>query len=66
MYFWFQVNTELKGMAPEEALPSSALLTKIAKILLIVPIIAIVCNIPTVMAQKPVGIYAGYKPPGRD
>uniref|UniRef100_A0A183DYF0 Cytochrome b/b6 domain-containing protein n=1 Tax=Gongylonema pulchrum TaxID=637853 RepID=A0A183DYF0_9BILA len=62
----FFINTELKGMAPEEALPSSALLTKIAKILVLVPLFTIVCNLQMLFAQKPMGFYAGYKPPGRE
>lgn len=61
----FFINTELKGMAPEEALPSFALLTKIAKILSIIPILTIVLNVPSLVAQKPVGIYAGRKLPGQ-
>uniref|UniRef100_A0A915PV36 Uncharacterized protein n=1 Tax=Setaria digitata TaxID=48799 RepID=A0A915PV36_9BILA len=62
----FFINTELKGMAPENALPLSALLSKIGKVLMLVPIISVLLNIPTLLAQKPVGIYANYKPPGRD
>ncbi|EFO26992.1 hypothetical protein LOAG_01488 [Loa loa] len=61
----FFINTELKGMAPENALPLSALLSKIGKILMLIPIISVLLNIPTLIAQKPVGIYAGYIPPGR-
>uniref|UniRef100_A0A8R1TYN4 Uncharacterized protein n=2 Tax=Onchocerca TaxID=6281 RepID=A0A8R1TYN4_ONCVO len=61
----FFINTELKGMAPENALPLSALLAKIGKILMVVPIISVLLNLPTLLAQKPVGIYAGYVPPGR-
>ncbi len=61
----FQINTELKGMAPENALPLSALLSKIAKILAIIPLMSVLLSIPTLLAQKPVGIYAGYVPPGR-
>ncbi|CAG9531022.1 unnamed protein product [Cercopithifilaria johnstoni] len=62
----FFINTELKGMAPENALPLSALLTKIAKILMLVPITLVLLNMPTLYAQKPVGINAGYIPPGRN
>ncbi|VDO28835.1 Uncharacterized protein BM_BM7008 [Brugia malayi] len=61
----FFINTELKGMAPENALPLSALLSKIAKILAIIPLMSVLLSIPTLLAQKPVGIYAGYVPPGR-
>ncbi|KAM3716518.1 Xanthine-guanine phosphoribosyltransferase [Dirofilaria immitis] len=61
----FFINTELKGMAPENALPLSALLAKIGKILMLVPIMTVLLSIPTLIAQKPVGIYAGYVPPGR-
>ncbi|VDK72199.1 unnamed protein product [Litomosoides sigmodontis] len=59
----FFINTELKGMAPENALPSSALLTKIAKFLLVVPLSLVLLSMPTIIAQKPVGIYAGHIPP---
>lgn len=52
-------------MAPENALPLSALLTKIGKILMVVPIGIVLLTIPTLLAQKPVGIYAGHIPPGR-
>ncbi|VDM10976.1 unnamed protein product [Wuchereria bancrofti] len=52
-------------MAPENALPLSALLSKIAKILAIIPLMSVLLSIPTLLAQKPVGIYAGYVPPGR-
>ncbi|KAL3985966.1 hypothetical protein ACH3XW_40825 [Acanthocheilonema viteae] len=61
----FFINTELKGMAPENALPLSALLTKIGKILMLVPILSVLLNLPTIIAQKPVGIHSGYIPPGR-
>lgn len=62
----FQINTELKGMAPENGLPISALLTKIGKVLLLVPILSILLSIPTLIAQKPVGVFAGFKSPGRN
>ncbi|VDN07994.1 unnamed protein product [Thelazia callipaeda] len=60
----FFINTELKGMAPEEALPLSSLLTKIAKILALVPLLSVLLSLPTIYAQKPAGIFRGYKPPG--
>uniref|UniRef100_A0A0R3RRF9 Chlorophyll a-b binding protein, chloroplastic n=1 Tax=Elaeophora elaphi TaxID=1147741 RepID=A0A0R3RRF9_9BILA len=60
----FFINTELKGMAPENALPLFALLTKIGKILMLLPLISVLLSMPTLLAQKPVGIYAGYIPPG--
>lgn len=62
---FFQVNTELKGMAPENALPLFAFLTNIAKILMLIVVLFTILSIPSLIAQKPVGIYAGHKLPGQ-